>query len=106
MPIIRTSRLEEGNKVTETNGKLVLDKVVNIEPVLQANYEARKDSQNGWSKERNIRRVASIPFETWIAWTREEPGLIAGDKELRDKLLKKKLYAEENKVFWTINKGL
>lgn len=92
--------------MTENKGQIELQKIVNIEPVLEANYQARKDSQDGFTKDRNMRRVASVPFETWLSWTREEPGLVAGDKELREKLLRKKLYADENKVFWTVNKGL
>ena len=104
--IIRSSKLSEGTILTETKNGIELHKTVNIEPVLEANYQARKDIQNGFTKDRNMRRVASIPFETWISWTKEDPGLICGDKELREKLLRKKLHAEENKVFWTVNKGL
>lgn len=104
--IIRSSKLQEGTVLTEDKDGIILNKTVDIEPVLKANYEAKKDYQNGFSKDHSIRRIASVPIETWVEWTREEPALVLGDRELRENLLRKKLYKEENKVFWTINQGL
>jgi hypothetical protein len=104
--IIRTSKLEESTTVTEEKGKLILDKVVNLEPYLQSAKEQRHDVRNGWFKDRSMRKVASIPFEVWHQWTRLHPELIAGDKELREKVLHKLLYQEEAKPFWTVEKGI
>lgn len=104
--IIRTSKLTEHTQIIEKDGSVTLQKAIDISPVLQANYEDRKDSGNGWAKDRSVRRIARIPMETWLEWTKEEPALIVGDKELRDKLLKRKLLQEESKVFLTVNKGL
>lgn len=104
--IIHTSKISEHTTLTEKDGAVTLEKAVNISPILQRNFEDKKDYQNGWAKDRSVRRIARIPVDTWMAWTREDPALISGDKELRDKLLKRKLMAQENKVFWTVNSGI
>lgn len=104
--IIRTSKLQEGTVITEDKDGLTLHKTVNIDPVLKANYEAKKDGQNGFSKDRSYRRVASIPMETWLDLTRRVPELLIGDKELREKTLAKWLRSEEGKMFWTVEKGV
>lgn len=104
--IIRTSKLKEGVTITEDKGELTLTRTVDIDPVLRANYEARKDDQNGFSKNRSIRRVASVPIETWVDLTKRMPELLLGDKELREKTLDKWLHSDEGKMFWTVNKGV
>lgn len=93
-------------EVTEHNGQVVLNRTVDIEPILKANYEAKKDEQNGFSKDRSFRKVASIPFETWIDLTKRFPELILGDKELKEKTLNKWLYSEEGKMFWSVERGV
>ena len=92
--------------LTETKGEFTLTKNVDIEPILKSNYEAKKDDQNGYSKDRSFRKVASIPFETWINLTKRMPELILGDKELREKTLSKWLRSEEGKMFWSVEKGV
>lgn len=104
--IIRSSKLSEGNTLEEQGGKIVLTHTENIEPVLEANYASRKDLNNGWSKNRNMRRIASIPFTVWLQWTKQYPELIMGDKELKEKTLRKILKEEEMKQFWTVEKGV
>lgn len=104
--ILRTSKLKEGTVITEDKGKFTLIQSVDIDPVLKANYEAKKDSQNGFSKDKSYRRVASIPIETWVSLTRRMPELLLGDKELREKTLNKWLHSEEGKMFWTVSKGV
>jgi len=104
--IIRSSKLQEGTTITEDRDKITLDKVVDIEPVLAANYFSKKDSQNGFSKDRSMRKVASIPFETWLDLTKRMPELILGDRELREKSMRKWLKSEEGKMFWSVEKGV
>lgn len=104
--IVRSSKLEEGSELIEENGQFTLLKTVDIEPVLKVNYEFKKDLQNGFSMDRSLRKVASIPFETWIALTRQMPELIAGDKELREKTLNKWLRSQEGKMFWSVTSGV
>ena len=104
--IIRSNRLSEGQTLEEKGGKLVLTNTVNIDPVLEANYLDRKDSKDGYTDHHTMRRVASIPLPTWLIWTREYPELLFGDKEIKEKTLRKLLYKEEAKPFWTVGKGL
>jgi hypothetical protein len=104
--IVRSSKLNEGTTLTEDGDTITLEKAVDIEPVLANNYLSKKDPQNGFSKNRSMRKVASIPFETWIELTRRMPELILGDKELREKTLNKWLRSEEGKMFWSVNHGV
>ena len=104
--IIRSSRLTEGQTLEEKDGKLILTNSINIDPVLKANYEARKDSKDGYTDGHTMRRVASVPFPTWLVWTRDHPELLIGDKELKEKTLKKLLYQEESRPYWTVGKGI
>ena len=104
--IIRSSRIQEGTTITEEKGEFNLLQTVDIEPVLKANCESKKDLQNGFSKDRSYRKVASIPMETWLALTRKMPELLLGDKELREKTLNKWLRSEEGKMFWSVESGV
>lgn len=102
--IIRSSRLQEETNVVEENNKLILTKTEDISPVLAHNYELRKDSQDGWSKDRSYRHVASIPFPVWLEWTKRYPELVHGDKELKDKLTMKLIREREAEEYRTVNK--
>lgn len=104
--IIRSNKIQEGTTVTEDSCGLTLTKVVNIEPILKANYESKKDIQNGYSQDHSYRKVASLPMETWIDLTRRMPELLLGDKELREKTLNKWLRSEEGKMFWSVESGV
>lgn len=104
--IIRSSKLREGQTLVENNGEFTLTNTVNIEPILKANYESKKDSQNGFSIDKSYRKVASIPDVVWFQLTKIMPELVTGDKELREKTLKKWLRSDEGKMFWSVEKGV
>jgi len=104
--IIRSSKLKEETVLTDDKGKLTLTKTVDIDPILKANYESKKDSQDGFSKDRSYRKVASIPMETWLDLTRRMPEIIIGDKELREKTIRKWLRSDEGKMFWSVEHGV
>ena len=104
--IIRSSKIQEGTSVSEEKGEFTVTHAMNIDPILKHNYESRKDLSDGWSKDRSYRKVASIDPITWKKWHRENPELLFGDKELREKTLYRLLYSEEGKRFWSVNKGV
>lgn len=100
--IIRSNKIQEGTIFTEKDGEFTLTKTVNIDPILKANYESRKDPQNGFSKDKNWRRVLSVPVEVMMMWIREFPEIMSGDKESESKALEKLLKRDENKLFATV----
>jgi len=100
--IIRSSKLQEGETITVNGDEIIMNKVVDIEPVLKANYESRKDSQNGFSKDHEWRRVLTVPMEVLMMWKQEYPEIMSGDHEAEDSALKKLLKREENKLFSTV----
>ena len=83
-----------------------MQKIVNLEPVLANNYLQKKELNNGFTKDRSMRKIASIPFETWLNLTQRFPELLLGDKELKEKTLNKWLHSEEGKMFWSVEKGV
>ena len=85
--------------------KITLTRVVDETALLAANDHAKRDSQDGWSRDRKMRRVASIPFDEWNVWIKNYPELLVGDKELREKTLRKLLYSR-GKRYWTVGKGV
>lgn len=102
--ILRTNRLQEGVDVKEENGNLVLTRAVNVEPVLEANYHARKDLQNGWSKDRSYRRIGSIDFDVWNELIKRHPEIVCGDSLERDRLILKWLNSDEGRQWKTVDK--
>lgn len=104
--IIRSSRLTEHTNVEERDGKIVLEKAVNINPVLEANYHARKDSQDGWSTDKSYRRYASVPMEVLMEWKKEYPEILSGDREAEHSALKKIFGRPENEIFMTVEKRI
>ena len=104
--IIRTNKLSEGTHLKEEDGKLTLTRVTDIDPILQSNFESKKDLNNGFSKDRSYRKIASVSMDTWLGWCKQNPELVVGDKELREKTLKKLLYTDEGKMFWSVEKGI
>jgi hypothetical protein len=95
----KTSLTYEGDNFNVTHADVIDD-------VLLLNKEDRKDPYNGFSRDRNYRRVASIPVLTWMEWAKTHPELACGDRELRDKTLKKLLRSAENAVFKTVGGGV
>lgn len=104
--ILRSNKLQNETTLEEKDGKIHLTRYTNIEPLLQSNFESRKDPNNGWAKDRSYRKIASVPMDVWLTWTKQHPELLLGDKELRDKVLKKLMYEEENRPFWSVAKGI
>ena len=104
--IIRSHRLTEGNHVEEIDGKIVLTRTTNIDPLLEANYKARNDGTNGWRMDRSLRKIASIPMDLWLTWTKQYPELLIGDREIKEKTLRKLLKSEEASMFLAVSKGI
>lgn len=105
--IIKSQKITEGTSLVDNNdGQFTLNHAMDISPILEANYHAKKDDQNGWSKDRSMRHVASIDSLTWKNWTDKFPELLVGDRKLRDQTLYKLLYTDEGKQFWTVERGV
>lgn len=97
--------IKETEKIEIDGDKIKLTRMVDDTPILMANDHAKRDAQDGWSVDRKMRRVASIPFDEWNVWIKNYPELLVGDKELREKTLRKLLYSR-GKKYWTVGKGV
>lgn len=103
--IIRAKNLPEqivdvdGDKITVTNNEYVGD-------VMEHNEQLKRAGNNGFSQDREFRRIATIPNSVFFEWMRHYPEIMQGDRELRDKTLKKLLKKPENSWLKTVDGGI
>lgn len=55
----------------EDEGKLVTKLEQDVEPILENNKRLQNDGTGGWSKSRELRRVATVPLIVIDQWLRE-----------------------------------
>ena len=83
--------------------KIVLKEEVNIDPHLKHN-KILLNQDDGYSKSRDLKRVASIPTLALSVWAKEYNGdgnWFALPKEVQNKILKTKLNSNEFQYFKT-----
>jgi hypothetical protein len=94
---------KETFSLDEMEKKIVLNEEVNIDSHLQHNKRLL-NLNDGYSKSRDLKRVASIPTLALSVWANEYNGdsnWFALPKEVQTKILKTKLNSNEFKYFKT-----
>ena len=94
---------KETFSLDEMENKIVLKEEVNIDPHLKHN-KILLNQDDGYSKSRDLKRVASIPTLALSVWAKEYNGdgnWFALPKEVQSKILKTKLNSNEFKYFRT-----
>ena len=94
---------KETFSLDEMEKKIVVNEEVNIDPHLQHNKRLF-NLNDGYSKSRDLKRVASIPTLALSVWAKEYNGdgnWFALPKEVQSKILKTKLNSNEFKYFRT-----
>ena len=105
--------VNEGLKQTvyskdDTENKIIINEKVNINPHLQHN-KTLYNHNDGYSKSRELKRVASIPTIALSVWAKEYNGdsnWFGLPKEVQKNILKKKLNSSEFKYFKTAEGNL
>ena len=95
-------------KVFLWENKIVLNEEVNIDPHLKHN-KILFNQDDGYSKSRDLKRVASIPTLALSVWAKEYNGdsnWFALPSEVQNKILKKKLNSSEFQFFKTAEGNL
>lgn len=83
--------------VKNDGDKTIFTHAQNVTPDLEFCHEMRKDTNNGWSRDRNYRHIARIPDTLFLShpeWM-QDPSLIT-----------KWLRTDEGKQFATVSKGI
>lgn len=103
MPIIKSNNnLGEGLVGAEFSEKFVkVSHVENVSPIFAANQKSREDSHNGFSDDRSMRKIASIPPLVAIEAEKTHPGLFQ-DKNM----MKEFLRSDVGKLCMTVRKGV
>ena len=94
---------KETFSLDEMEKKIVVNEEVNIDPHLKHN-KILLNQNDGYSKSRDLKRVASIPTLALSVWAKEYNGdgnWFALPKEVQSKILKTKLNSNEFKYFRT-----
>lgn len=104
--ILRSNKLQEETKLEQKGDNFILTKIVNIEPILAANYDAKRDQQNGWAKDRSYRRFGRVPLEIIMMWKQEFPEIMSGDRKAEHNALKKLFSRPENEGYMTVRKKM
>lgn len=91
----------------ESDDKYIIKREQDIEPILNANKIAQNDGSNGYSKSRDLRRVASIPLVVIEQWMKEDGvNILALTGDEKQKYFRRKLNDPDNKYFRTDAGGL
>ncbi len=94
---------KETFSLDEMENKIVVNEEVNIDSHLKHN-KILLNQDDGYSKSRDLKRVASIPTLALSVWAKEYNGdgnWFALPKEVQSKILKTKLNSNEFKYFRT-----
>ena len=94
---------KETFSLDEMEKKIVVNEEVNIDSHLKHN-KILLNQDDGYSKSRDLKRVASIPTLALSVWAKEYNGdgnWFALPKEVQNKILKTKLNSNEFKYFKT-----
>ena len=89
--------------IQESNGKLTVKNTQDVNPILKKNKELY-NLNNGYSKSKDLKRVASIPNICLAIWAKEYNGTnnwFAIPEVERKKILKTKLNSNEYRYFRT-----
>jgi len=103
MPIIKSrKKLIEGLADVEFSEEHIKSThVENVTPIFSANHKERESFGNGWTGDRNMRRIARIPVLVAVEAEKNHPGF------LRDEyMMRKFLQTDTGKLCMTVKKGV
>ena len=95
--------------IKESDGKLTINNQQNVNPLLKRNKELYNQDDGFLSKEREMKRVASIPPLVLQVWAHEYNGSrnwFALPKEIQRKIMRTKLNSSEFRYFRTAEGSL
>ena len=95
--------------IQESDGKLTINNQQNVNPLLKRNKELYNQDDGYLSKEREMKRVASIPPLVLQVWAHEYNGSrnwFALPKEIQRKIMRTKLNSSEFRYFRTAQGNL
>ena len=95
--------------IQESDGKLTINNQQNVNPLLKRNKELYNHDDGYLSKEREMKRVASVPPLVLQIWAHEYNGSrnwFALPKEIQRKIMRTKLNSSEFRYFRTAEGSL
>jgi len=88
----------------DTTGAQTIERIQNIEPILNSNKREQTFSDNGYSKSRDLKKIASIPMVVIEKWMKDDGvNVLALTGPERTKYFRKKLNDSDNRYLRTDN---
>lgn len=87
-------------RVDAKKDKLLFTRVFDPRPAMESAHEERKDPNQGWTKDRTMRKIASIPAQEFFKHPEWEEELIANGNSPS---MRKWLQTEYGSLFKTVN---
>ena len=87
----------------DSNKQVIIERNINYKPIIEHNKQLY-NKNDGYSKSRDLKRVASIPTLVLELWSKEYNGngnWFALHKDVQTKILKNKLNSSEFRYFRT-----
>lgn len=87
----------------DSNKQVIIERNIDYKPIIEHNKQLF-NKNDGYSKSRDLKRVASIPTLVLELWSKEYNGngnWFALPKDIQTKILKKKLNSSEFRYFRT-----
>ena len=82
----------------ESAGQFTIERVQDVEPILDNNKRLLNDGTNGYSKTKDLKRVASIPLVVIEQWMKKDGvNFLSLSGPERQKYLRKKLNDPDNR---------
>ena len=103
MSILRGKELDGTKYYFEGDGKITIQNSQDVSPILEKNKKLYTHN-DGYSKTKELKRVASIPTLVLTIWAKEYNGTnnwFGLPHEVRKKILKQKLNSSDYKYFRT-----
>jgi len=108
MSILRGKELDGTKYYFEGDGKITIQNSQDVSPILEKNKKLYNHN-DGYSKTKELKRVASIPTLVLTIWAKEYNGSnnwFGIPKSERSKILKQKLNSNEYRYFRTASGNL
>jgi hypothetical protein len=88
--------------IAHIGDKTVFTHVQNVDPVSKLAWEQRNSGNNGWTKDKSMRKIAEIPELVFFA----NPQLTNPDGRINKAELRKFLRSPQGETFRTVDKGI
>lgn len=106
MKITATKETKEGTRAFTDGDKIIAYHTEDIAPVLRANYELRKDENNGWSKDKHFRLIGQLTFLGFESVVAHHPEVEVLDIQIQNRAWHKAFTCDQCRHWFSVRTGV